>query len=307
MIPEGFGAYLARLGVPASGTPSTEELFALQSAHLERVPYENVGIQLGRPPGIEPALSARRFAAGQGGYCFHLNGAFAALLEALGYDVTRHVGGVHMDPAGRGANGNHMALTVRVDGEAWFVDVGLGDGPHEPLPLRAGTYEQGPFTYRMEPSDTVPGGGWTFHHDGRSTFPVMEFRTGPATLADFADEHLRLSTAPDSPFLTTFAALRRDPKAVHLMRGRMLTRMDAAGRADRLMETADEWFAALTEVLGRTLDDLDADDRSTLWDGVCRAHETWLASQGTQERPDQQDQQERPDRQHRPDRPEASG
>ncbi|MFF8289430.1 arylamine N-acetyltransferase [Streptomyces sp. NPDC016309] len=280
MSVKGFEGYLARLGIDDPGAPSAEGLKALQRAHLERVPYENVGIQLGRPPGIEPELSVRRFAAGQGGYCFHLNGGFAALLEALGYDVTRHVGGVHERPDGRGANGNHLALTVRAGGEDWFVDAGLGDGPHEPLPLRPGTYRQGPFTYRLEPSVTEPG-GWTFHHDPRSSFPVMEFAARPATMADFADEHVRLSTAPDSPFQATFAALRRDAHGVDLLRGRVLTRIDAVGRAERTLDTAGDWFAALTDVFGRDLSGLDADDRTALWERVTRAHEEWLAARAT--------------------------
>ncbi|GAA3370180.1 arylamine N-acetyltransferase [Streptomyces sannanensis] len=270
--------YLQRLGITHPETPSAEALFALQRAHLERVPYDNIGIQLGRPPGIDPELSARRFADGRGCYCFHLNGGFTALLEALGYDVTLHVGGVHEDPAGRGANGNHLALTVRVDDQAWFVDAGLGDGPHEPLPLREGTYTQGSFTYRMEPSTTEPG-GWTFHNTPGSPFPVMEFRGTPATMADFADEHLRLSTAPDSPFVTTFAMLRRDAKGVDLLRGRVLIRIDAAGTASRELATADEWFDVIAGHFGRNLDDLEPADRTALWDRVTRAHEEWLASQ----------------------------
>ncbi|MET9428402.1 arylamine N-acetyltransferase [Streptomyces sp. NPDC003036] len=276
MISKAFEDYLSRLGVTRPGAPSVEALFALQRAHLERVPYENIDIQLGRPPGIEPELSVRRFASGQGGYCFHLNGGFAALLEALGYDVTRHVAGVHEDPEGRGANGNHLALTVRVGGEGWFVDAGLGDGPHEPLPLRPGTYRQGPFTYRMEPSDTEPG-GWTLFNEG-GPFPVMEMAGRPATMADFAAEHLRLSTAPDSPFLGTFAALRRDAKGLDVLRGRVLTRIDAAGRAERTLDTPEEWYGALADVFGRNLDTLDGTDRAALWERVTRAHEAWLAA-----------------------------
>ncbi|GGP95122.1 arylamine N-acetyltransferase family protein [Streptomyces roseolilacinus] len=277
MISEGFAGYLDRLGIAPSGTPSTQELFALQRAHLERIPYENIGIQLGRPPGMEAEVSVRRFAAGQGGYCFHLNGGFAALLESLGYDVARHVGGVHQDPAGRGATGDHMALTVRVDGGDWFVDVGLGDGPHEPLPLRAGTYRQGPFTYRMEPSATEPD-GWTFHNDGHGSFPVMEFRGGAAAPEDFADEHRRLSTAADSPFVTTFTALRRDPDTVHVLRGRVLLRIGAAGVEQRVVDAPDEWFGLLADAFRRDLGDLDAADRAALWERVSRAHEAWLES-----------------------------
>ncbi|WP_455359926.1 arylamine N-acetyltransferase family protein [Streptomyces sp. SYSU K21746] len=277
---DGFTSYLDRLGVTDIEVPSVEALYALQRAHLERIPYENIGIQLGRPPGIDPRLSARRFGAGRGGYCFHLNGGFAALLGALGYDVSLHVGGVHETPDGRGAKGNHLALTVRLDGKAYFVDTGLGDGPHEPLPLRAGTYQQGPFTYRMEPSTTEPG-GWTFHHDPRSSFPVMEFRAAPATMADFDASHEQLSTGPDSPFLRTLTVLRRDAKGVDILRGLVLMRIDAAGRSERELTGEGEWFEAIADVFGRDLDDLDADDRTALWNRVTRAHEEWRSAPQT--------------------------
>ncbi|MFI9063131.1 arylamine N-acetyltransferase [Streptomyces sp. NPDC053429] len=151
---------MRRLRVTDPGTPSAENLFALHRAHVERVPFENPGIQLGRPPGIDPELSVRRLAAGAGGYCFHLNGAFSALLETLGYDVTRHYGGVVPDPGSRDVSGDHLTLTVRVEGAENLVDVGLGDGPHEPLPLREGTYEQGGFPYaleRLEPQEAEGG------------------------------------------------------------------------------------------------------------------------------------------------------
>ncbi|MBT2446654.1 arylamine N-acetyltransferase [Streptomyces sp. ISL-43] len=173
---------------------------SLQRAHLERVPYENIDIQLGRPPGIDPELSARRFGAGRGGYCFHLNGALAALLEHLGYDVTRHAGGVNADPEDRGLSGGHLTLTVRVDGAEYYVDAGLGDGPYEPLPLRVGTYEQGAFRYgieRLAPLDGE-GPGWTLRTpDGHMA--RMNFRSAPAVTADFEVMHAWLSTARTPP------------------------------------------------------------------------------------------------------------
>jgi len=45
--------------------------------------------------GIDPLGSARRILGGRGGYCYHLNGAFSALLAWLGVDVSRHLAGVH--------------------------------------------------------------------------------------------------------------------------------------------------------------------------------------------------------------------
>ena len=123
----------------------------------ERVAYETLQIWLDRPTTVDPLESAARVVGGRGGYCYHLNGAFSALATALGYQVTRHVGGVQLRGGEPGVTANHLVLTVRGlpeeanPGGAWLVDVGLGDALHEPLPLVAGSYEQGPFRYGLRP------------------------------------------------------------------------------------------------------------------------------------------------------------
>ncbi|WP_327254286.1 arylamine N-acetyltransferase family protein [Streptomyces sp. NBC_01244] len=285
-----YAAYLRRLGIEEPGAPSVEGLFALQRAHLERVPYENVDIQLGRAPGIDPELTARRFAAGRGGYCFHLNGAFAALLDHLGYEVTRHVGGVYMESqaedAVRGVSGDHLALTVRVPGAAadgtrvYYVDAGLGDGPYEPLPLREGSHRQGAFAYSLE---RLPGTGWLYRNPGSSA-PLANFRAepaGPAAAAAFEAEHVRLSTSEDSGFVRTFAALRRDADGIDTLRGRVLSRIDPVhGNTERVLDGPEEFYTVLEGVFGRALDDLTPTDRAALWTRVARAHDSWAAARG---------------------------
>ncbi|MGZ9932500.1 arylamine N-acetyltransferase family protein [Streptomyces sp. NC-S4] len=275
-----YAAYLERIGITEPGSPSVDGLFALTRAHLERVPFENTEIQLGRPPGIDPELSMNRVAAGRGGYCFHLNGAFAALLEHLGYDVTRHVGGMTADRESGEVSGDHLTLTVRIDGEAYFVDVGLGDGPPEPLPLREGSYELG-FRYGLRPLGSAdgPDAGWTFLNES-SPFPAMNFRSAPATMADFEAEHLRLSTAEDSPFLGSFFMLRRNGEVMNRLHGRVLLTLDPqGGRGKRELAGPEELFETMSTVFGRELDDLTAADRAALWARIERAHEAWLASQ----------------------------
>lgn len=282
MTPEISDGYLRRLGLPRPPRPTVSALFALQRAHLERIPYENLDIQLGRPPGIDPELSARRFAAGRGGYCFHLNGAFALLLETLGFDVTRHLGGVlgAADRERRDISGDHLALTVRVEGEEFFVDAGLGDGPYEPLPLRAGTYRQGGFTYELAPLEDAGGGGrsgWRYVNDG-GPCPVVNFGSAPAATADFEAEHRRLSTSADSGFVRTLALLRRDAEGIDVLRGRVLSRIEPGKETrERILDTAEELWAVVGGVFGRELDDLTPVDRAVLWAAVCRSHEAWLA------------------------------
>ncbi|MFJ9933251.1 arylamine N-acetyltransferase [Streptomyces virginiae] len=283
MTSDFFDGYLRRLGVADPGAPSAAGLFALQRAHLERIPYENVDIQLGRPPGIDPELSVRRFAAGRGGYCFHLNGAFGALLEALGYDVTRHVGAVSADAASRAVRGDHLVLTVRVEGAEYWVDAGLGDmGPYDPLPLRSGTYEQNGFTYslaRLDPLDGE-GPGWSFFASSGGA-RRMNFRDAPARTADFEAMHAWLSTDAESPFVRTFAVFRRDAEGTDGLRGKVLIRTERGKQTDERVLSGPEDLFEVLERFGRATDDLTPADRAALWARVERTHEVWLAERRT--------------------------
>jgi arylamine N-acetyltransferase len=144
------------------------------------VPYETAWIHTGEPWGIEPVDSVRRIAAeGRGGYCYHLNGALSVLLADLGYSVVRHLGGVH-GPDGPSAEAldNHLVLTVHglpTDDEPsgdWYVDVGLGDALHDPLPLAAGAYDQSPWALSLESVDGGVG-DWHLTHDPGGAFRGM--------------------------------------------------------------------------------------------------------------------------------------
>ncbi|MFJ3234693.1 arylamine N-acetyltransferase [Streptomyces sp. NPDC086787] len=270
--------YLAVLGVDRPAAPTAEALWALHRAHVERVAYETLDNQLERPTGIGAEESVGRILRGRGGYCFHLNGAFAALLAALGYDVALHRAGVQdevEDPAGPG--GDHLALTVRLDGERWLVDTGLAGGMYEPLPLREGTYTQGPFTYVMTQSAVVPG-GWRFIHDPRGAFAAMVFAPEPVELSSFAAEHHRLSSSPESGFVRVLQVQLRDAKGVDMLRGCVLRRIDAEGTHERIIDAAAEWYAVLTDVFHLNLGDVDASARARLWHRVRTEHREWEAS-----------------------------
>jgi N-hydroxyarylamine O-acetyltransferase len=60
----------------------------------------------------------------RGGFCYELNGAFAALLRSLGFEVTMLSARVY-SPAGLGPPYDHMTLRVDLD-EPWLTDVGFG-------------------------------------------------------------------------------------------------------------------------------------------------------------------------------------
>jgi N-hydroxyarylamine O-acetyltransferase len=272
-------AYLSRLGLERE-PPSAEGLARIHRAHVERVPYETLWIHLGERWTVDPAASLDRIAGRRrGGYCYHLNGALSELLRDLGYDVVRHVGGVHgPDGPAEADLGNHLVLTVRglptdehPDG-TWYVDAGLGDALHDPLPLRAGTYRSGPFRFVLE---QTPGGvgDWHLAHDPAGGFTGMAWRSAPAGMAAFADRHAHLSTSPESGFVRVLTAQRRDATGVDSLKGLVLKRA-GDGATSRTLETEAEWTAALADLFGLVVDD---DRRDALWGRLATAHEAWVA------------------------------
>ncbi|MEO3871173.1 arylamine N-acetyltransferase [Nonomuraea sp. B12E4] len=276
-------AYLRRLGLThlLNEPISAESLRALHSAHVEKVPYEALEIWLGRPTTVDPAESAGRIVRGRGGYCFHLNGALSELLRALGHDVTRHVGGIQNRGGEPGVSANHLVLTVRGlpseanPGGEWLVDAGLGDGPHEPLPLVAGTYRQGPFQYALRPSEVAPG-GWRFDHDPSGSFEGMDFDPAPTHMSAFIDMHRQLTTSPSSGFVRVATIHRRDASGVDSLRGLNLSRV-GTGVHTLTLDTARDYYAALADVFLLPLDDVSTEEKDKLWRRLYEAHETWLS------------------------------
>jgi N-hydroxyarylamine O-acetyltransferase len=277
LVPSDVERYLARLGVSAPAAPTAAALGDLVRAHVRRVPFENLLIQLNRPAALRTAVTAARIARAGGGYCLELNGAFGALLAALGFDVRQHEGRCWIgEPDPPDAPVNHLALTVGcVDGSWWFAEVGMSDAICEPIPLEPGRYSQGPFEYRLEAITGPAGRGWRFHHDPRGSFDGMDFYPVPARIEVIEAAHQRLSTAPESPFTRVLSVGRRDLSGADILRGRVLIRWDSAGRTHRCYDDAEEWFALLGTDLGLSVGDLGAADREALWRRVCAAHIAW--------------------------------
>jgi N-hydroxyarylamine O-acetyltransferase len=276
-------AYLEHLGVDATpGEVDAATLTAVARAHVARVPYENIDIYRGEPPGIEPLACVERVIGGRGGYCFHLNGALVTLLEWLEVDVTRHVSGVQ--GGGReapGPNGNHLGITVVLpDGSRWFVDAGLGDGPVDPLPLVFGTYEQSGFTYELRPSDFDPE-GWRLEHDPRGAFVGADFAAAPARTEQFMDMHRQLSTEPTSGFVRVADIMRRTPEGVEVLRGCMHLTTTSAGTESVEVESEGDWWGTVIDGFGLAYGDLPAEERARVWGMVRSAHEAWETAGGS--------------------------
>ncbi|BCJ27808.1 arylamine N-acetyltransferase family protein [Actinocatenispora sera] len=121
--------YLRRIGHAGPVRADSDTLAALHRAHLATVPYENLGIQLGRVPALtRDALFRRVVEERHGGFCFELNGAFGLLLRELGFSVRLVRAAVNRLRDGESAWGNHLALLVGTERGPMLADVGFGDG-----------------------------------------------------------------------------------------------------------------------------------------------------------------------------------
>ncbi len=197
-----------------------------------------------------------------------------------------NLGGVQGNPKEEsGIHRNHLPLTVTglpEDPEAsWLVDVGLGDGPHQPIPLRENEYTQGPHTYRLRPSEVAPG-GWRFDHDPAGSSLGMDFSPGEAVMADFADKHEWLSTSPESGFVRVCALLRRDAAGVDALRALTLTRRGDVERRE-LLESPEQWWTAAADVFGISAALFTADEQDRVWRQAVAQHEAHTSADAGRE------------------------
>lgn len=127
--------YLNRINYQGALHPSIETLRDLQMAQLLSVPFENLSIHNNEPIVLEDdALFEKIITQKRGGFCYELNGLFAAILGQLGFQVTKLSAAVARPDGTFGPDFDHMTLLVSLD-DRWLVDVGFGDSFRQPLLL----------------------------------------------------------------------------------------------------------------------------------------------------------------------------
>jgi N-hydroxyarylamine O-acetyltransferase len=258
-------AYLDRIGFTGLPAPDLATLARIQRGHLEHIPYENLDVQLRRPVTVDPRDAfAKLVTAGRGGWCYEMNGLFGWALEQVGFRVMRMTGAVLRAQRGDVAIGNHLALTVDLD-QPYLVDVGLGDGPSEPIPLREGRYRQGWRTVRLE---RLEGEWWRFHNHELAFAGSFDFRRQPADWNLLARQCQWLQTDPDSRFVQNLVCLRHRPDGVTALVGRVLKTVDAGGSHDHILETPEAHAEALATQFG-----INLPDAAGLWPEIARRHD----------------------------------
>ncbi len=269
MTPEQVDAYLQRLGVTRPAGPSADALRELHLRHLQTVPFENLSVHLGEEIVLEEQrLLDKVVTARRGGFCYELNGAFGALLTALGFQVTLLAGRVRVDEERLGIPYDHLALRVRAaDGSDWLADVGFGAHSHYPLAFGERDDQPDPWgTFRITEAGPDPagvGGGGEDDTSGASDLEVSrddspEYRleVRPRVLGDFVAGAWWHSTSPESHFTRSLVCSRvtKDGGRITLSGRKVTETATDGGREERELDTDEEVLAVYRELFGITLD-----------------------------------------------------
>ncbi|MFH8571217.1 arylamine N-acetyltransferase [Streptomyces sp. NPDC017993] len=226
-------AYLRRIDAVRPASRDADALRSLHLSHLRTVPFENLSIHLGEEivlaeqPLLDKLVGARR-----GGFCYELNGAFAALLRALGYEVELLAARV-FGPGGPGIPYDHMALRVLTPTGPWLADVGFGRHSHYPLSLgERGDQPDPGGAFRIEETSE---GDLDVLRDGE---PQYRIEQRPRALADFEVGCWWNRTSPTSHFTQSLVCSRLTETGRVTLSGRTLVITDAEAESESGAEAA---------------------------------------------------------------------
>jgi N-hydroxyarylamine O-acetyltransferase len=235
--------YAARIGYEGVLTPTLATLSGLHLAHLYSVPFENLDIYLGRPIVLdEDLLFDKVVRRRRGGFCYELNGLFAAFLRAIGFKVTLLAAQFPRPLGQSGPELDHLVLHVQGEDTAKPVlaDVAAGRGSFA-VPLQSGTRRvqaqtEAGASFRLTPEDggqrlwrREPGGEWERFY---------RFGWRPRQLSEFSEGCRYHQTSPESHFTQgRICTLLTPTGRVTLSEHRLITTVNGA-RSER--ELADE-------------------------------------------------------------------
>lgn len=242
-------SYLSRIKYSGPTAPTDETLRAIHRAHLQTVPFENLDIALGRKIVVDDDVTVRKVVElRRGGFCYELNGAFAALLRAMGFRVNLLSARVARDNGGEGPEFDHLTLCVDLE-ERWLADVGFGDSFLEPLRMETDREQQDPagkfrlvsVEERLQLERAETNGKWKRQYS---------FTLQPRSLQDFkamSDYH---QTSPESHFTQNRICTRAVPEGRITLSGMKLIVTDNGLRKERVLVSEDERVKVLSEQFG---------------------------------------------------------
>lgn len=264
LSPEQLQAYFARIGYVGTPQADLATLTALHRAHVQAIAFENLDVQLGAPPGLDPARAfAKLVMQRRGGWCYEQNGLFGWVLGSLGFRVTRIAGGVMRQERGDFTVGSHLCLKVSLE-QDWLADVGFGAAQLEPVPLREGAWHHTPVPVSL---GRTADGYWRLGIMVGTTPMSYDFRDEPADEALLQRLCDWQGSNRGSVFVQNLVAQRRQVGEHRILRGQVFTRTGPGEAEQRVLDSADELLAVLADEFG-------IEDRriAETWPAICARH-----------------------------------
>lgn len=234
-------AYFARIGYHPHGeaVPTPALLRQLHALHTRAIAFENLSPLCGQAVRLDlPSLQDKLIHRRRGGYCFEHNLLFAAVLTALGFQVSGLAARVRLDaPQASVPIRGHMLLLVEGDGRRLVADVGFGgltltaplwlepgveqETPHEPFRVLRAADE-----YLLEARFA---GKWR---------PLYSFDLQAQHRPDYEVTSWYLSNHAESKFVTTLMAARPVAGGRHALRNTRYSfrQLDGQKRSDEINE-----------------------------------------------------------------------
>ena len=242
-------AYLDRIQYRGSIIPSPATLRNLQLAHLLNVPFENLSIHYSEPIVLDDAaLFDKIVTRWRGGFCYELNGLFAALLRGLGFEVRKLSARVANAAGVFGPDFDHMTLLVQLD-EPWLADVGFGDSFRVPLRLNeTGDQVQGERSYRIgAQEDRLLMWQREQEQDWK---PQYSFTLDSFEYPDYSGMCHFHQTSPDSHFTRARVCTRATPRGRVTLSDLRLITTEAGQRNERMLANEEEYAQVLYDEFG---------------------------------------------------------
>jgi N-hydroxyarylamine O-acetyltransferase len=217
---------------------------------LLSVPFENLSIHANEPIVLETeALFEKIVRRRRGGFCYELNGLFAALLRALGFEVAMLSARVANGEGGYTPEFDHMALLVTLD-ECWLVDVGFGDTFRQPLLLDDQNVQgQNGRAYRLD-LDGEQRILWE-RKQGDDWKAQYRFSLQPYQFSDYEEMCHYHQTSPESHFRKSRVCSRATPEGrLTLSDMRFISTTLSGDRHERVVQGEEEYAMMLNEHFG---------------------------------------------------------
>ena len=258
-MPVDLGAYFERIGYSGARTPTLETLKALHFAHALSIPFENLSVLAKRPVSLDlTALQQKLVGARRGGYCFEVNGLFAAVMRQLGFNVTTLISRVRWKtPDDVDTGPSHMLSLIDLPEGRFLADIGFGGLTMTgPIRLETDIEQQTPHEPRRLLAD---GDGYMLQAKlGEEWGDVYRFTLDPQTRADYEIANWYTSTHPQSIFAQFLIVARPLADRRITLFNCNLTIRHLDGRVEnRRLESSEEIAAALAEHFDLPLSDED--------------------------------------------------